>query len=265
MCLDVRRGSVERWSLMSCSYVASAGPASRARKATSALCPCRRHGEPLLLLLLLAGMWHRGAVTTLFPATSPQAAPASSSGYVDTVPALSPLYQAAMDALEQLRSQSWPDRVTSEEGAILLAEAASLPADCSRRLVGCAVISIDGRVLSTGRNGAPSGYPGCLTAGACPRGQMTKEQIKPGAPYRAGTVKCHALHAEKNGLLFSDPVARRGGYMAVTDAPCDDCSLDLAGSGLARVIWPARLDDGTRVIRRLALGHGAPIGGHYAA
>lgn len=168
-----------------------------------------------------------------------------------------------LDAMMQLKADPSPARITSDEDAIAIALAASLRADCTRRQVGAAIFDIHGRCVATGRNGAPSGYPGCLSEGACPRGQMSKEQIAPGSSYRGGSVKCVALHAEKNALLHSAREDRRGGLVSITAAPCDDCSLDLAGSGLARAIWPEQRDGQWVIVERL-LGPGQPIGDLYA-
>lgn len=183
----------------------------------------------------------------------------------DTAPApASELFQAAMDALMPLKLEAFPDRVTKDEDGLLVAMAVALRADCTRRRVGAVIVDVHGRIVGTGRNGAPAGRPGCLSAGACPRGQLDTSQVAPGAPYGAGAGLCIALHAEANACLYSDPAARRGATVFVTDAPCDACSLLLAGSGVSRVVWPERDEEGSwRPAERL-IGPEHPIGGHYA-
>lgn len=174
--------------------------------------------------------------------------------------------QGALDALDTLRADvTEHPRISSDQHAVIVAFAVSLRADCTRRRVGCVVYDTHGRIIGTGYNGAPPGRPGCLSAGACPRGQMSKTQVLPGSSYATGASgACIANHAERNGVMFSDPIGRRGGTMAVTDAPCDDCSLMLAGSGLARVLWPEHTDRGLWVIRSRFLDT-EPIGGLYPA
>lgn len=166
-------------------------------------------------------------------------------------------FNSIATALWALRNESFPERITSDEDAVVLALAAGLRADCTRRKVGAVIFDVHGRVVITGRNGAAPGRPGCLTAGACPRGRFTTSQL-PGydqgnSDYSTGNGKCIATHAEANALMFSDPLARRGGFMAITDSPCDGCSNLVAGSGLHRVIWPVFAADGTvRIASRLA-------------
>lgn len=168
-----------------------------------------------------------------------------------------------MDALWALKmTKDYPDRITNDEQGVLGAMALCLRADCTRRRVACLVTDAQGRVIGAGRNGAPPGRPGCLSAGACPRGQLDYSQVGPGTTYANGTAgACIANHAEANGVAFSDPVARRGGTIYITDAPCDDCSRYLAGSGLYRAVWPEPDGNGGWVIKSIVIAD-APIGGY---
>jgi dCMP deaminase len=183
------------------------------------------------------------------------------TGSISTTMA-TPLFTDAVHALRDLRQMPFTERVTSDEHGLLMAFGGSLRADCRRRQVCAIVTDAHGRVIGAGYNGAPPGRPGCLSDGACPRGQMSLQQVAPGSSYTSGLGVCGSLHAEKNGLLYSDPVARRGGTMFITDAPCDPCSLDLAGSGLAYAVWPVFQEDGSMLVCRHDLT--GPIGGHYA-
>lgn len=125
-------------------------------------------------------------------------------------------------------------RPTWEEWALAVARAVSLRGDCSRRQVGAVVFDSSWRVLSVGYNGVAPGAVGCL-AGGCPR---ALSGVAPGSSYDTGPGSCVATHAELNALLFSDPVRRQGGTLAVSEEPCDGCSRPIALSGVARVIWP---------------------------
>lgn len=169
------------------------------------------------------------------------------------------IFQTAMSALWDVRALVPGERITSDEHGLVVAMAVALRADCTRRRVGTLIVDKFGRTVDTGRNGAPPGRPGCLTEGACPRGQLTYEQVAPGSTYSAGAGKCIALHAEVNALLHSDPAARRGGTIYISDPPCDDCCTALAGSGLHRAMWPEHTDSGF-IIRSFVIDE-APIGG----
>lgn len=110
-------------------------------------------------------------------------------------------------------------------------------AKCTRRRVG-AVLVIDRRIIATGYNGAAPGRPDCLE-GACPRGQLTYEQVpglgdydRPGSP-----GFCIAIHAEVNALLFSTRDTK-GATAYITDEPCPGCRKALAAAGIVRAVWP---------------------------
>ena len=126
-----------------------------------------------------------------------------------------------------------------DDWALEIALAVATRADCTRRQVGAVILDQDWRVLSVGYNGAPSGAPGCLTMGACPRGRQNAAQVAPGSSYDTGAGSCIAVHAEANAIMYADPIRRRGGLLAITDEPCDGCRRLIAGSGVARVVWPS--------------------------
>lgn len=117
-----------------------------------------------------------------------------------------------------------------------IAEAVAARADCTRRTIGAIIVKGD-RIVSTGYNGAPSGKPGCLTAGACPRGRMDKMEVAPGSSYDTGSGACIALHAEQNAILRAG-LECRGSVLYITDEPCDGCARLIEGSGISRVVFP---------------------------
>ena len=122
-------------------------------------------------------------------------------------------------------------RPSWDEYFLGIAKAVSLRADCTRRRVG-AVIVVDGRIVSTGYNGAPAGAPGCLSVGACPRGKLTYEQQPADRDYGL----CVAVHAEANALLYAYRDVR-GATLYCTDKPCVDCAKLIAGAGIKEVVW----------------------------
>lgn len=174
-----------------------------------------------------------------------------------------PLFDIAIGAMNDLRNQV-PDfeRITDDEQGLIAAFGVAMRADCTRRRVGAVLVNGLGRVVGTGRNGAPPGRPGCLSAGACPRGRLTSAEVAPGSTYSHGAGLCTALHAEVNCVLHAGgtPTERQGGVIYITDAPCDDCSKFLAGTGLARAVWPENVE-GRWVVRTFDLS--GPVGRHY--
>lgn len=124
-------------------------------------------------------------------------------------------------------------RPSWDEYGLALARTASIRADCTRRQVGAALVGADHRVLALGYNGAAPGAPGCLSAGACPRGRFTHDEIPGGLGNSGHVVPCIARHAEVNCLLhfeqtyapWSRSAALDGASLYITDRPCPECLL----------------------------------------
>ncbi len=75
------------------------------------------------------------------------------------------------------------NRISRDDYGLTVARAVAARADCTRRQVGAVIMDDEGRIVSTGYNGAPAGEPGCASAGACPRGQLAYASE---APYKVG-------------------------------------------------------------------------------
>ena len=142
-------------------------------------------------------------------------------------------------------------RPSRDEYGLQLARTVALRADCTRRQVGAVIISPDGSVVSTGYNGRASGLPGCLTDGACPRGQMTYAEQPAGVGY--AETSCDAAHAEVNAVIRAGRDRAVGATIYVTDEPCHGCSVLIAAAGISRVVH-----GGDSGIRPEALGT-APV------
>ena len=126
-------------------------------------------------------------------------------------------------------------RPTWDDWGVELAMTVARRADCSRRQVGAVIRRHDHRIVATGYNGAPAGSPGCLTAGACPRG---RSDVAPGSSYDTGAGACIALHAEQNALLRASWDEMWGSTLYCTDKPCEGCMRMIMGTPLAAVMWP---------------------------
>lgn len=115
---------------------------------------------------------------------------------------------------------------------LAMAEAASERAECVRRRCGAIVVN-KGRIVGHGFNGALPGAPSCLD-GACPRGQLSKDECLPGSDYS----NCIADHAERNALRNTNPEERAGSTVYVNSAPCAGCQTLMRSMGVEKVVWP---------------------------
>lgn len=107
-------------------------------------------------------------------------------------------------------------RISRDETMMRVAEAFAARGTCNRLYVG-AVISRNGRIISTGYNGRPTGMSHC---------NHTDEE-----PCRL------AVHAEANAIAFAarHGVSVEGSEIHTTHQPCLDCAKLIINSGLVRV------------------------------
>lgn len=90
---------------------------------------------------------------------------------------------------------------------------------CSRLEVG-AIAAKDGRVLSSGYNGAPTGLAHCV-------------HDEEGVPCR------RAIHAEANAVAFAAKhgVSLEGATVYITHSPCFSCAQLMINSGIVRIVY----------------------------
>jgi dCMP deaminase len=114
---------------------------------------------------------------------------------------------------------------------LLIALAARTRADCLGRRVG-AVITREGRVLSTGYNGTPFGMPNC-SEGGCHRCSRRDDDRLRGGAYDV----CICVHAEQNALLTAARFGQQtlGASMTSTTQPCFGCLKEMLQAGISEV------------------------------
>ncbi len=107
-------------------------------------------------------------------------------------------------------------RLSLDATLLDVAEVFARRSTCSRLAVG-AVLARDGRVLSTGYNGAPAGMPHCTCSDSAPCTQ--------------------SVHAEVNAVAFAarHGVAVEGAALYATHAPCVTCAGVLVNCGVSAV------------------------------
>jgi dCMP deaminase len=119
-------------------------------------------------------------------------------------------------------------------------------ANCLGSRVG-AVLVYDNRIVSTGYNGTPAGFPNCFDGG-CVRCQARyakkeKELSKALMPQLANGAKhldlCICVHAEANVLLSGARFGNRteGATLYSTKKPCFSCLKEAIQAGVARVVY----------------------------
>ncbi|WP_179814729.1 deoxycytidylate deaminase [Allostreptomyces psammosilenae] len=146
------------------------------------------------------------------------------------------------------------DRPRWDEYFLAGAEWVATRADCTRARVGAILVNANNEVRGTGYNGAPSGVPGCASAGSCPRGRHHElpadgydsnscscgnslpcpEASVPDSDY----ANCVADHAERNAIRHTPPGELMGATLYVTREPCPACWTLIRACGISRVVTP---------------------------
>lgn len=100
----------------------------------------------------------------------------------------------------------------------------STRATCVKRQVGCVLVDARGRILSTGYNGVPAGFPHCT------------DQPCGGASLPAGSDTCLAVHAEMNAVADCHDASKiHTCYVSVL--PCNSCAKTLLNTGMQVLVY----------------------------
>ena len=132
-------------------------------------------------------------------------------------------------------------RPSKDQSFMEIAVAVSMRSTCLRRRYGAVIVSKDGRIVSTGYNGAPRHRANCVDLKECLRETL---KTKPGTHYEL----CRAVHAEANAILNGNPLDIVGStlYLAGTDAatnsrtkqirPCSMCQRLILNAQIKLVV-----------------------------
>lgn len=124
-------------------------------------------------------------------------------------------------------------RISRDEMLMRMAIAAALRSTCSRAHVGV-VIAREGRVLSTGYNGAPAGMDHCNHT----------HDLESGCQV--------AVHAEANAIAYAARYGMKigGSELFTTLSPCVSCSQLIVNAGIERVVYlnPYRVPSGLELL-----------------
>lgn len=115
----------------------------------------------------------------------------------------------------------------SDKAFINIAHEIASASKCVSKQVG-AVIVKEGRILSTGYNGTPTGFTNCS---AHWNGEYTAEHHE--------WSKTYEIHAEMNAIIWAarKGISIEGATIYVTLEPCSECSKNLIASGIKRIVY----------------------------
>jgi len=110
---------------------------------------------------------------------------------------------------------------------------------CLRRVYGAVAVSPAGKVVGSGRTGAPRGERACGSIGWCWRAEH-------GVPSGQRYETCRSVHAEMNAMLRAGKRAKgstvyligldAGMWTPVATVPCALCARVMINSGVAKVV-----------------------------
>ena len=128
-----------------------------------------------------------------------------------------------------------------------VARAIQLGARCLTTPVGALVV-VDNRILTTGYNGTPSGFPNCdLTSRGCIRcsdrryHSEGKQELMTDVEHVSGKAldRCICVHAEQNAFLTAARFGVRleNGCLYSTHQPCFSCLKESIQAGIKRIVF----------------------------
>jgi dCMP deaminase len=131
-------------------------------------------------------------------------------------------------------------RLNTDAYYLKLASVIAERSTCRRRKVGAVAVK-DKFLLTTGYNGAPSGFEDCLKLG-CLRNELK-------IPSGERTEICRAIHAEQNVIIQAalHGVSIKGSTIYCTNSPCVLCTKMLINAGISRFVYTERYNDDTFV------------------
>lgn len=144
------------------------------------------------------------------------------------------------------------ERLSRDQALMEMALVIAKRGTCSRLQVGV-VFARDGRVVSMGYNGAPSGMAHCNHECDC-GGKANMLGTSHTLTCRGVQPCTTAEHAERNAIAFAarHGVALKGSTMYVTHMPCASCAMSIINAGIDEVVYkyPYRLVDGVHLLEQ---------------
>jgi dCMP deaminase len=146
-------------------------------------------------------------------------------------------------------------QIEDDEYYMGIADAVERGANCLGSKVG-AVLVLENRVISTGYNGTPSGFPNCKDGGCvrCHDSWLLKqgrEAEMSDLQHQSGQAldRCICVHAEQNAFITAARFGIHvdGATLYTTQSPCFNCLKEAVQAGVVRVVYrnwyPAKYSD----------------------
>lgn len=136
------------------------------------------------------------------------------------------------------------DRISVDEMLLIVTDAFSQRSTCSRAQIG-AVLARDGRVVSSGYNGAPARMNHCDHECNCMPLQVVRLTTSTVDIAKSHTPECQSLkpctisvHAEANAIVFAarHGLATEGTTLYSSQTPCMVCAQLLLNAGIVRAV-----------------------------
>ena len=126
--------------------------------------------------------------------------------------------------LEKMIMSPLNSRLTQDEYYLRILELVSARSTCIRRAVGAIIVDGRGRVLSTGYNGVPTGFPHCIVD------PCAGSNDSPG-----DSSNCNAVHAEVNAVIqcYRIDYAHK---IYVSCSPCFSCMKMLLNTNIKEIV-----------------------------
>lgn len=95
----------------------------------------------------------------------------------------------------------------------------------------------ENRILATGYNGTPEGWPNCDGELGCPRCKQRNDEPEKYENRRLD--ECVCVHAEANAIVTAARfgISLDGSHAYVTDQPCLQCAKELKQVGATRLTY----------------------------
>ena len=137
------------------------------------------------------------------------------------------------------------ERVSRDELCMQMARLVANRGTCSRAQVG-AIIARDGRVLATGYNGPPAGFPHCTDPDGCTDDDRSRPE---------GCLR--AVHAEANAIAYSarHGIRTEGADLYCSHLPCRKCAELIINAGIRTLFYSEdyRLKDGWLLLQQAGI------------